>query len=167
MAISKKIKENGIEGIKHGNCNKPSKNKIPQETIDKIIKLKNSYDYEKANFSHFRELLEEKEKIKISYTSLYNIMKTNGFASKNKHKDRKVHRRRKRKSYEGDLVQADGTPYTWFEDGKMYSVHGFIDDATGKILGLYMTKNECLLGYLEALRYMLTNFGSPKVIYPD
>ena len=95
--LVKKIKENGREGIKHGNCNKPSKNKIPQETIDKIIKLKNSYDYEKANFSHFRELLEEKEKIKISYTSLYNIMKTNGFASKNKHKDRKVHRSRKRR----------------------------------------------------------------------
>lgn len=165
--LVKKIKEKGMEGIKHGNCNKPSKNKIPQETIDKIIKLKKSYNYEKTNFSHFRELLEEKENIKISYTSLYNIMKTNGFVSKNKHKDRKVHRRRKRKSHEGDLVQADGTPYAWFEDGKMYSVHGFIDDATGKILGLYMTKNECLLGYLEALRNMLTNFGSPKVIYPD
>ena len=30
-----------------------------------------------------------------------------------------------------------------------------------------MMKNECLLGYLEALRYMLKNYGVPKVIYPD
>ena len=49
----------------------------------------------------------------------------------------------------------------------MYSVHGFIDDATGKVLGLYMMEHECLLGYLEALRYMLKNYGIPKIIYPD
>lgn len=165
--LVKKIKTGGIDNIKHGNCNRKPKNTIPSETIEKIINLKKSYDYEKANFKHFCELLNERENIKISYSCLYNIMINNGFVSKNKHKDRIVHRRRKRKSCEGDLVQADGTPFAWFEDNVLYSVHGFIDDATGKILGLYMTKNECLLGYLEALRYMLKNFGSPKVIYPD
>ena len=165
--LVKKVKENGISGIKHGNCNKEPKNKIPEEVVTKIIELKKKYEYEDANFNHFRDLLEEKENIKISYSCLYNILKRNGFVSKNKHKDRIIHRRRKRKSHEGDLVQADGTPFAWFEDGIMYSVHGFIDDATGKVLGLYMTKNECLLGYLEALRYMLNNFGIPKVIYPD
>lgn len=162
-----KIKNGGPEAIKHGNSNRTPKNKIPQEIVDKIIKLKKSYNYEKANFSHFRDLLEERENIKISYSTLYNIMKNNGFISKNKHKDRIIHRRRKRKQHEGDLVQADGTPFAWFEDGILYSIHGFIDDATGKIYGLYMTKNECLLGYLEALRYMLKNFGIPKVLYPD
>lgn len=165
--LVKKVKENGIDGIKHGNQQRIPKNKIPLDTINKIIDLKKSYDYEKANFNHFRDLLEERENIKLSYSCLYNILIKNGFVSKNKHKDRIVHRRRKRKEHEGDLVQADGTPFAWFEDGILYSIHGFIDDATGKILGLYMTKNECLLGYLEALRYMLTNFGSPKVIYPD
>lgn len=165
--LVKKIKTDGMDGIKHGNHKKIPKNKIPPETIEKIINLKKSYNYEKANFSHFRELLETRENIKISYTCLYNIMKKNGFVSKNKHKDRVTHRRRKRKLHEGDLVQADGTPFAWFEDNIMYSIHGFIDDATGKVLGLYMTKNECLLGYLEALRYMLKNFGIPKIIYPD
>ena len=111
--------------------------------------------------------MEEKENIKLSYSTVYNILKNNGFVSKNKHKDRITHRRRKRKEYEGDLVQADGTPFDWFEDGKLYSIHGFIDDVTGKILGFYMMQNECLLGYLEALRYMRTNFGIPKIIYPD
>ena len=165
--LVKKVKEGGMEGIKHGNSNKVPKNKIPLETVNEIIKLKKSYEYEEANFSHFRDLLQERENIKISYPALYTIMKDNGFTSKNKHKERIVHRRRKRKSCEGDLVQADGTPFAWFEDGIMYSIHGFIDDATGKVLGLYMTKNECLLGYLEALRYMLKNYGCPKVIYPD
>lgn len=165
--LVKKVKEEGIEGIKHGNCKRTPNNKTPLETIEKIISLKKSYNYEDANFNHFRDLLEERENIKISYSCLYNILKNNGFVSKNKHRDRIIHRRRKRKSYEGDLVQADGTPFAWFEDGIMYSIHGFIDDATGQILGLYMAKNECLLGYLEALRYMLKNFGIPKIIYPD
>ena len=165
--LVKKVKEKGIEGIKHGNCNRSPKNKIPPDIVKKIVELKNSHDYEDANFCHFRDLLEERENIVISYSCLYNIMKANGIVSKNKNKDRIVHRRRKRKEHEGDLVQADGTPFAWFEDGKKYSIHGFVDDATGKILGLYMCEHECLLGYLEALRYMLTNFGIPKIIYPD
>lgn len=165
--LVKKVKEKGIEGIKHGNCNRSPKNKLSPEIVSKIIDLKKSYNYENANFAHFRDLLEENENIKISYSCLYNIMKSNGIISKNKNKDRIIHRRRKRKEHEGDLVQADGTPFAWFEDGKKYSIHGFIDDATGKILGLYMVEHECLLGYLEALRYMLNNFGIPKTIYPD
>lgn len=165
--LVKKIKEEGLDGIKHGNCKRTPKNKIEAEVVGKIIQLRKSHNYEDSNFRHFRDLLEERENIKISYSCLYNIMSQNGFVSKNKHKDRVVHRRRRRKEHEGDLVQADGTPFAWFEDGILYSIHGFIDDATGKVLGLFMTKNECLLGYLEALRYMLKKFGIPKVIYPD
>lgn len=165
--LVKEVKEKGNEGIIHKNTFNNNHKKFNDDIINKIIELKKSYNYELTNFNHFRDLLEEKENINISYSSLYRILKNNGFISKNKHKDRKIHRRRKRKSYEGDLVQTDGTPYDWFEDGNMYSIHGFIDDATGKILGLYMTKHECLLGYLEALRSMLKNHGIPKVIYPD
>ena len=165
--LVKKAKEYGIENLKHSNCNRISKNKTPDDIVKRIIELKKSHNYENANFKHFTELLEEKENIKLSYSTVYNILSKNGFVSKNKHKDRIVHRRRKRKEHEGDLVQADGTPFAWFEDGKMYSVHGFIDDATGKVLGLYMMEHECLLGYLEALRYMLKNYGIPKIIYPD
>lgn len=165
--LVKKAKEGGIDKIKHGNHNRTPHNKIPDDVVNKVVKLKKSYEYELANFKHFTELLEERENIKLSYSTVYNILKKNGFVSKNSHRDRKTHRRRKRKEHEGDLVQADGTPFDWFEDGKMHSVHGFIDDATGKVLGLYMMENECLLGYLESLRYMLKNYGVPKVIYPD
>ena len=163
----KSIKESGEIGIKHKNhFNKP-KHSISDDLKQKIINLKLSEDYCDTNFTHFRELIEERENIKISYTPLYNILTEAGIKSKKKHKDRKTHRRRKRKEYEGELVQADGTPFDWFNDGNMYSIHGFIDDATGKVLGLYMCENECLLGYLEATRQMLINHGSPKCVYPD
>jgi len=36
-----------------------------------------------------------------------------------------------------------------------------------KLLGLYMCKNECLLGYLEVLRQTLENYEIPISLYPD
>lgn len=163
----KSVKENGEIGIKHKNQFHKPVHTISEDLKKQIIKLKLSDDYCDANFSHFRELLQERENITISYTSLYNILTSEGINSKKKHKDRKTHRRRKRKDYEGDMAQADGTPFDWFQDGHMYSLHGFIDDATGKVLGLYMCEHESLLGYLEATRQMLTNHGSPRCVYPD
>lgn len=165
--LVKKAKNNGIDSLKHGNCNKIPKNKITDDIVETIVELKKTYNYEDANIKHFTELLSERENINLSYSTVYNILKQNGIISKNKHKDRKTHRRRKRKEHEGELVQADGTPFEWFEDGNSYSIHGYIDDATGKILGLYMMENECLLGYLETLRYMLKHHGIPKILYPD
>ena len=49
----------------------------------------------------------------------------------------------------------------------MYSLHGYIDDATGIPLAIYMCENECLLGYLEITRQMLTSLGMPEIIYSD
>ena len=165
--LVKKVKNSGIEGIKHGNRFIHQPRFITFEFKEHIKNLKLYDDYCDANFKHFQELIEEHENIKISYTSLYKILTEYGIKSKKKHKDRKTHRQRKRKTHEGDLVQADGTPFDWFKDGHMYSIHGFIDDATGKVLGAYMCEHECLLGYLEVLRQMLKNYGIPKCLYPD
>lgn len=165
--IVKRYREEGADGIKHKNkMHKPS-HAFPDELKEKIVLLKSSQDYVDTNFSHFRDLLEERENIKISYSALYSILHSNGISSKKAHKDRKTHRRRKRKEAEGMLVQTDGTPYDWFGIGKRYSLHGYIDDASGKILGLYMCENECLMGYLEITRQMLKKYGSPVAIYSD
>ena len=165
--IVKRFKEEGPDGIKHKNkLNKPS-HAFSDEFKQKIIKLKLSENYIDTNFSHFKDLLEEREHIKISYSALYNILKNDNIKSKKSHRTKKIHRRRKRKECEGMLVQTDGTPFDWFNIGKKYSLHGYIDDATGKILGLYMCENECLMGYLEITRQMLTNYGSPVAIYSD
>lgn len=165
--LVKRFKEEGAEGLKHKNkLHKPS-HALQQNIIDKIVKLKLSDNYIDTNFAHFRDLLNEREGLTISYSALYNILKSHNINSKKSHRDKKIHRRRKRKECEGLLVQTDGTPYDWFGIGKMYSLHGYIDDATSKILGLYMCENECLLGYLEITRQMLENYGSPVAIYSD
>ena len=153
--IKKEVKENGIKSIQHGNRGRKPKNTISDETKSKILGLRQSYEYEISNFKHFQELLSERENINISYSALYKILRQAGIKSPKKHRKTKLHHRRKRKTAEGMMLQADGTPFDWFENGQKYSLHGFIDDATGKITGLYMCKNECLLGYLEVLRQTL------------
>lgn len=165
--IKKEVKENGVKSIQHGNRGRKPKNTIPFETRQKILELRSSYEYEISNFKHFQELLKERENIDISYSALYNILRNAGIKSPKKHRKAKLHHRRKRKECEGMMLQADGTPFDWFGDGQKYSLHGFIDDATGKITGLYMCKNECLLGYLEVLRQTLENYGIPISLYPD
>ena len=165
--IKKEVKENGVKSITHGNRGRKPKNTIPNDIRKKILELRSSYEYELSNFKHFQELLKEREDIDISYSALYNILHNAGIKSPKKHRKSKLHNRRKRKESEGMMIQADGTPFDWFGNGEKYSLHGFIDDATGKITGLYMCKNECLLGYLEVLRQTLENFGIPISLYPD
>ena len=165
--IKKEVKENGVKSIQHGNRGRKPKNTISDETRSKILELRSSYEYEISNFKHFQELLKERENINISYSALYNILRNAGIKSPKKHRKAKLHHRRKRKECEGMMLQADGTPFDWFETGQKYSLHGFVDDATGKITGLYMCKNECLLGYLEVLRQTLENYGIPISLYPD
>ena len=165
--IKKEVRENGVKSIQHGNRGRKPKNTIPDETKKKILELRNSYQYEISNFKHFQELLKERENIDISYSALYIILINDGIKSPKKHRKTKLHHRRKRKECEGMMLQADGTPFDWFNTGEKYSLHGFVDDATGKITGLYMCKNECLLGYLEVLRQTLENYGIPISLYPD
>ncbi len=165
--IKKEVKENGVKSIQHGNRGRKPKNAISDETRERILELRSSYEYELSNFKHFQELLKERENIDISYSALYNILRNAGIKSPKKHRKTKLHHRRKRKECEGMMLQADGTPFEWFGDGQKYSLHGFVDDATGKITGLYMCKNECLLGYLEVLRQTLENYGIPISLYPD
>ena len=165
--IKKEVKENGVKSIQHGNRGRKPKNTISDETRKKILELRSSYEYEISNFKHFQELLKERENIDISYSALYNILRNAGIKSPKKHHKTKLHHRRKRKECEGMMLQADGTPFDWFGSGENYSLHGFIDDATGKVTGLYMCKNECLLGYLEVLRQTLENYGIPISLYPD
>ena len=165
--ITKEVKENGVKSIQHGNRGRKPKNTISNETKKKILELRSSYQYELSNFKHFQEILKERENIDISYSALYNILHNAGIKSPKKHRKSKLHHRRKRKESEGMMLQADGTPFDWFGNGEKYSLHGFVDDATGKITGLYMCKNECLLGYLEVLRQTLENYGIPISLYPD
>ena len=106
--------------------------------------------------------------MKLAILLLLLYLKRIGIASPRKRRKSKAHNRRKRKDCFGDLIQTDATPHPFFfGDNSECSLHGFIDDATGKVLGLYMSKNECMQGYLEITRQMLSKYGIPSNIYAD
>lgn len=140
---------------------------ISDETKEKIIVLKQSDTYKDANFMHFMELLSEHEGITISYSCLYSILTKSGIKNPKKQKEFKSHRHRQRKSQEGLLIQMDATPFEWFGTDEKFTLHGAIDDATGKIVGLYLSKNECMQGYFDVTRQILENHGIPASIYAD
>lgn len=165
--LKKGVMNEGAAFLKHKNSNHKPLHAFSDSFIEKIISLKKSDTYKDANFKHFQELLLEHESIYISYSALYEILKKAGIKSPKKRRRFKPHRRRKRKSQEGLLIQMDATPFEWFGTNDKFALHGAIDDATGKILSLYITKNECLHGYFEVVKLIIIKFGIPVSIYTD
>jgi len=166
--LKKKVRIEGAAGVVHKNTGKPPKSKIPDGTRAEILRLRRLPEYEKSNFMHFSEILDERHSITVSYGSLYMILAKEGIRSPKTKRRKKVHRRRARKPQAGLMLQVDATPFAWFAgDRARYSIHGAIDDATGQVTALFMCKNECLHGYFEMLRRTVSNFGIPKSIYAD
>ena len=167
----RKLKRKFRNGIclKHGNSKKSNK-RLSDEFKERIVNIYNDFKFVGCNFLHFKELLLIHHDIKIGYTTLRQILNEAGFKSPKKQKKRKIHKSRPPRSCFGELLQTDASPFQWFlpfGDTQSYSLHGFIDDATGIVTGLHFSKNECLDGYFEAFRQVLTGFGLPESIYAD
>ena len=165
--LKKGVLVDGPDFLIHKNKGLQPIHAFSKEFVNKVVAFKSSEPYKAANFLHFSELLAERENITISYSALHSILTNAGIKSPMKRRKSKAHHRRKRKAQEGLLIQMDATPFDWFGDGKIYSIHGAIDDATGNILGLFMTKNECLQGYFEITKQLIMSNGIPVNIYAD
>jgi transposase len=163
--IKKKVRLNGPIAIIHGNRKRKPINAVENTVKDLVVKLK----YEKylgTNFSHFAELLEEREGIVLSQPTVHRILRNAGIASPRKKKKLQAHHYRKRKACPGMMVQIDSSPYSWLGTGEL-SLHGAIDDASSNVLGLYLCKQETLEGYFEVTRQMVKGYGIPVSIYSD
>jgi transposase len=168
----------GKDGFIHGNRNKkPSTSKI--DTIKSEIITLYDTKYEGFNFKHFHEKLVEDEGYDVSEASIRNWLRQEGFISpkanrvtKREHKKKQIvksypelenssslnevveleladaHPTRERKKYMGELIQLDASEHIWFGDTKTH-LHAAIDDASGKIVGLYFDMQETLNGYYK------------------
>ena len=158
------------QSLIHGNCGHKSWRAITKEIEEKIVSEYQNPLYQAINFTHFTELLNEKEYI-ASYSTIEKVFKKYGFSSpKAKRKPKKVYRTRERRPKFGELLQGDGTEFAWFRNlgiNEKFVIHGFIDDATGRLIGLHMSKHECLDGFLEITRQTLEKNGIPAGLYLD
>lgn len=175
VRIRQLVKNYKIYGDKifiNGHTGKKPANKKPEKLIKKIV---NAYlqNFQGYNFKFFYKIFcEENPGEKISYSLVYKILSESGIKTPEKRKVPKtkiVHRPRPRRQHEGELLQIDATPYDWFGDGNRFSLHGSIDDATGKITALVMCENECLYGYFDLVyqTFFENGFGHPSAIYSD
>lgn len=165
--LKKGVLTSGAESLIHKNTGRKPSHAVSEETKEAVLKIYSRPELSGANFLHFKDILLADFGIQISYSALSSILKNAGFESPKKKKIRHRTHRRKRKPHPGQLIQIDATPYEWFGGNTKYSLHGAIDDATGKVVGLFLTQNECLYGYLETMRQCCVDFGVPQSVYSD
>jgi transposase len=165
--LKKEVKLDGPAALIHKNTLRKPPHALSSAIKEEILNLIASPMFQKVNFKHFQEILDTKYHITISYSALYRLLTGEGIKSPKTKRRFKPHRRRKRRAQAGILLQVDATPFPWFDDGVSYALHGAIDDATGQVTGLYLCKNECLLGYFEMLRRTVLTYGVPAAIYAD
>ena len=75
-----KYKEKGKSGFVHGNRGHKPTNTLDLTISQNIILLYQNKYYD-CNFNHFKDLLEERENIKVSYNFIYSTLTKNGIYS--------------------------------------------------------------------------------------
>ncbi len=106
--IKKKVRISGPGAIVHGNRKRKPANAVAGNVKDLVVELKRE-KYTGTNFSHFQELIAEKDGISISRPTVHRILRGAGIVSPKKKKKTKTYRYRKRKDCPGMMVQLDAS----------------------------------------------------------
>lgn len=165
--LKKGMKEKGVAALAHGNRGRSPKHTIPNHIRYEIASLATGL-YKGASAEHMSELLSQNQGICVSGKSITRILREKGILDPCTKKHRRRRKSRDRAPKEGLLVQVDASPYDWLEQrGPRLHLHGVIDDATSKVLGLHFRLEEDLKGYLEVFRQVVTKHGVPRAVYSD
>lgn len=165
--IWRRMKEEGVKGVLHGNLGKPSNQRTPDQIQEKVLQLSRQRYWE-FNDTHFTEKLVEKEGLELSRETVRKMRRQAGIEPKRKRRPNKHRKRRERKAQEGWMVLWDGSPHPWFgPDLPPCCLMAAIDDATGAILAARFFLFEGTEGYLWLLRQIVTRYGIPISIYQD
>lgn len=183
--LYKQLATEDIETLsKHKNTGLTSHNAACNDEISYIVKFKELYP--KISVAQFKDVYEEdivlnkdyeddviKYHLQVRsygfYLDLFHKMK---WVSPIKHKVKKntnehLHLLRKPSDRKGHLIQIDGTPYDWFGNGEMWTLHLAVDDATTDMLAGWFTRHECLFGYCKMFELILKKHGIPSYVYSD
>ena len=184
IRFSKLINEKDINSILvHGLSGKPSNNSPSTKEIEFIKNYKNQYPiisiqqfmdiyHEDVIFNaKMEKIIEENFLKQRSYSFFEHLFKKEGWSSPIKHKEFAKnyvsHPLREPSPRRGILIMIDGTPYDWLRNGKKFTLHLALDDATGEILCGWFMPTECLKGYTMLLYLLVKNYGIPENIYSD
>jgi transposase len=159
--------EDGVKGLVHGNQGRSPENKVEEDLRSRVLALSRKL-YGSFNDTHFTEMLAKREGIILSRETVRKLRREDGIKPKCKRRARKHHKRRPRKVCEGLMILWDGSPHRWFgREATACCCMSAIDDATGKIVGLFFVEAECSWAYLELARRVIADYGVPACVYQD
>lgn len=160
--LLKTHRERGPEGLLSKKRGRPSNRRLKDAVKEKVVaKLTSTYVEFGPTFTW--EKLVQLEKIQVSRESVRKIMMEQGLWEPKRRRRITVHQQRNRRAHEGKLVQMDGSPHAWFEDGAdPCCLLGFIEDATSKIKHLKFVKLESTASYFTALQGYMRKHGKPN-----
>jgi len=115
-----------------------------------------------------QEKLLEQHDIRVATETLRQWMIEDGIWKTRAQRRKRVQQPRHRRDCAGELVQIDGCEHHWFEDRAPKCVLlVYVDDATGKLMALWMCESESSFSYFHATRTYLRRHGKPVAFYSD
>lgn len=157
----------GVEALAHGNRGRKPGNALDGDLRQRVIELSRS-TYLGFNTQHLTEVLEEREGIVVSRSSVRRILLAEGSYRPRKRRAPRHRSRRERYPQEGMLLQIDASQHDWLEGrGPRLSLVAAIDDATGRVVYGLFREQEDAQGYFLLLRQIVENEGIPLALYHD
>jgi transposase len=160
-------RKEGVAAIAHGNRGRKPVHAVVEEVK---VRAKESAQgaYAGCNHCHFTELLEEREGLVLSRSTVRRILVAAGLKSPRRRRPPKHRVRRERYPQEGMLLQVDGSRHDWLEGrGPYLTLVGAIDDATGTVPHAVFREQEDAQGYFLLLREIIRSKGIPLALYSD
>lgn len=146
-----RLRDNGLEGLQHGNKGKKSSRRIKKAIRKKIVELARG-KFSDINDTHLSEILLREEKIPVSRQTLRKILREEGVPAKLK--------RRHPKHF-------NGSPHDWLERrGPCLTLIGDKDDATSFVCARFETA-ETTWRYMNLMKEVFLSNGLPSSLYSD
>ena len=165
--LLKRLREQGPEGLVHGNRGRPPANRTPDDVREQILAWVEDR-YAGFNDTHLQELLAEREHLSIGRETLRSLLRAAGHRPKRKRRPKRHHRRRERSAAKGLMVLWDGSPHRWLgDDQPAITLMAAIDDADGELVAAFFTPQETSEAYLRLLQAIVQRRGIPVSIYQD
>jgi transposase len=160
-----KLEKDGYAGLADRRKGKPSAQRIPLATIEKVLGLYRETYYD-LNIRHFHEKLREEHAIGLSYTWVQKALQGAGLVAK-RHKRGPHRRRRARRPMPGMLLHIDGSKHRWLNDDRWYDLIVILDDATSEIYYAQLVEEESTRTVMAGLREVIETEGLFCALYSD
>ncbi len=164
--LKREAASHGVESILHGNRGRRPANAMDPALVGRIVAICRD-ELAGYNHSHAADVLAEEMGIPVSVRSLTRYLRAAGVPSPKARRRVKRHRARKARKREGELVQLDASKFDWLGDGSYLHLHGAVDDATGRLLAAFLSKEETFESYVELILRMNRDGHLPREVYTD